>query len=117
MVQPLAQLGQALVVFADLDADRPLANAREHVAWLDDGRAGAVRHGVAAQQTVRADLEIEPPQPGVSQDGGVYFWVDGQFVEARRDVASDVDDTPVGAQPEQLRLAARTTGGDGEAGR
>ena len=71
MVQPLAQLGDALVVFADLDADRPLTNARQHLAGFDDGRAGAIRHGVAPQQAVFANLEVESAQPGVGQYGGV----------------------------------------------
>ncbi len=116
VVQPLAELGNALVVFADLNADRPLANARQHLARLDDRCAGAVRHGVAPEQTIFADLEVEPPQPGVRQNGGVDSRIDGEFVEARGDVAANVGDAPVGLQPEQLRFAARAAGGDGEVG-
>ena len=117
MIQPLAELGDALVVFADLDADRALANARQHFAGFDDRRAGAIWHGVALEQTVLADSEVEPAQPGVGQNGGVDLRVNGEFVEARGDVAANLDDVPVGPQPEQLRFAARAAGGDGEVGR
>ena len=114
MVQPLAELGQALVVFPNLDPDRALSHAGQHVGGRDDSGAETVRDGVASEEAVPTNLEIQSAQPGMSQNGGVDFRVVGELLESGGDVASNLDDLPIGSKPEELGFAARAAGGHGK---
>ena len=114
MVQPLAELGQALVVFSNLDPDRALSHAGQHVGGLDDRGAETVRDGVASEEAVPTNLEIQSAQPGMSQNGGVDCRVVGELLESGGDVAANLDDLPIGSKPEELGFAARAAGGHGE---
>ena len=114
MVQPLAELGQALVVFSNLDTDRALSHAGQHVGSFDYRGTEPVRDGVAPEEAFPANLKIQSAQPSMSQNGGIDFRVVGEFLKSGGDVAANLNHLPVGSKPEELGFAARAAGGHGK---
>jgi len=117
MVEPLADSGQALVVRANLKAQRALAGARQHLLQVKDRRPQAVRHRVALEPAIRADAEVKPGQAGQRQHGRVQLRPFGQPLQAGDHVATEVRKAEGGIPREQLGFAPGAAGGHRRAGR
>ena len=111
MVEPLAELGQALVVFPNFDSYRTLSHAGQHVAGLDHRGAKTIRNGIAPEEAVLANLKVKSAQTGVGEDGGIDLCVIAELLEPGRNVTSDLDYLPVRPKPKELGFAAGTAGG------
>jgi len=83
MIQPFADVFDSLVLLANFQADRALADAGQHQIQVQHGGQQPFRHSlrVCNQFAIRLDFEMETGQAGQGQDSGIELILLGDFLQ------------------------------------
>ena len=89
MIQPLADDGHALVVFADFNAESALPHARQHDLGFQNRGQQTVRHSVSLQLAFRTHTKVQALKSRCRQYDRVELRLAGQLLQAGDHVAPD----------------------------